>query len=87
VEKNPRYLWYLFYILGRCHYISTSTGVGMVLTISAANRYYMEAFQFITSFLLSFILVYLVGISSLVAFFKLFFKVEHGNSFNAGGKN
>jgi hypothetical protein len=41
----------------------------------------METFQFITSFIISFILVYLVGMISLVALFKLFFKVEQGDPY------
>jgi hypothetical protein len=42
----------------------------------------MEAFQFVISFLISFILIYLVGMISVVALFKLFFKVEHGDPYN-----
>ncbi len=46
----------------------------------------MEVFQFITSFVISFILVYLVGMISLVALFKLFFKVERGDPYRTTGK-
>jgi hypothetical protein len=42
----------------------------------------METFQFITSFIISFIFrLYLVGMISLVALFKLFFKVEQGDPY------